>query len=234
MDAAGGHRDACWRRHADPWKVVILDRAVVGPRVLDIGCGYGWYCDLLLEKGLEATGLDRNLHPRRPGVFVQGSASELPFADGTFDTVVAFDVMEHIDDHDRFLEEVRRVCRSRLILSVPNEDDRRLTEWGLTYKHHRDKTHRRQYEREELESLLRGHGFECRFERRDSIFPVGVLPGYARSFWRLPVRAVIRMSRGLKVWEPGLWEPDLYAVCDRIDRAGSDGCESPASAGGRP
>ncbi len=52
---------------------------------------------------------------------VCGSALALPFADGVFDVVSAFDVIEHCDPEDQALAEVRRVLRpgGRLVMSVP-------------------------------------------------------------------------------------------------------------------
>jgi SAM-dependent methyltransferase len=43
----------------------------------------------------------------------------LPFNDGSFDTAMCVEVLEHIDDPHAFLAEIRRVSR-RLLVSVPN------------------------------------------------------------------------------------------------------------------
>lgn len=51
----------------------------------------------------------------------QGSMTELPYEDHTFDLVCAFDVIEHIDDHDKAVEEARRVLKpdGHLFITVP-------------------------------------------------------------------------------------------------------------------
>lgn len=50
-------------------------------------------------------------------------AQRLTFADNMFANVVAFDIMEHLDDDALFLQEIHRVCRGRVLLSVPIADD---------------------------------------------------------------------------------------------------------------
>jgi len=60
----------------------------------------------------------------------------LPFGDGEFDCVVAIDVLEHLDDDQRFLGELRRVLRpgGRVVVTVPNGDPKLLAnriKWRL-------------------------------------------------------------------------------------------------------
>ncbi len=52
----------------------------------------------------------------------------LPFAEGQFDCVVSIDVLEHLADDHRFLQEMRRVLRpgGRAVVTVPNGDPRLL------------------------------------------------------------------------------------------------------------
>ena len=64
--------------------------------------------------------LDIDARGLKPGD-VCASADQLPFADGTFDVVSAFDVVEHFADDVGLLTELRRVLRpgGTLLLSVP-------------------------------------------------------------------------------------------------------------------
>src|SRR5215467_7936272 len=54
--------------------------------------------------------------------FKQASVTELPFEDASFDLVVAFEVIEHLEHWRGFLEESRRVLAAsgQLIVSTPN------------------------------------------------------------------------------------------------------------------
>jgi len=82
------------------------------------------------------------------------SISELPFADSVFDLVCAFDIVEHVDDDDRALSELSRVCApgGAFLLSVPLHTSR----WTVFDEF---VGHRRRYEPARLLVQLREHGF---------------------------------------------------------------------------
>lgn len=85
-------------------------------QLLDIGCGTGATMDHLRKYG-EVQGIDLALIPlgfsRRRGHqrTMCASATELPFADESFDLVTALDVIEHLDDDVKGLSEIRRVLK---------------------------------------------------------------------------------------------------------------------------
>lgn len=93
--------------------------------LLDIGCGRGFLLNHLGDSGLSGlTGMDvyDDVHSDR-FEFVRGDVTErLPFEDGTFECVVAGEIIEHVPDPDSFLREIRRVLRPRgtLVISTPN------------------------------------------------------------------------------------------------------------------
>jgi SAM-dependent methyltransferase len=82
---------------------------------------------------------------RHPSVIFAGaSASELPFADRSFDLVLFLEVLEHLSSPRDALKEARRVCSGLLIASVPREPVWRLLNllrgaywgrWGNTPGH---------------------------------------------------------------------------------------------------
>jgi ubiquinone/menaquinone biosynthesis C-methylase UbiE len=102
-------------------------------RILDLGAGKGSFLVYAASQGAEVTGLE--LSPsyieiaqnraKEAGVTIalaQGRAEELPFPDQSFDFVNASEVIEHVQDPDRMLKELRRVLRSngKAYMSVPN------------------------------------------------------------------------------------------------------------------
>ena len=53
--------------------------------------------------------------------FVQADAHELPFSNGSFDCVVLGDILEHVLDPRKVVEEACRVSRKRVVITVPEE-----------------------------------------------------------------------------------------------------------------
>jgi SAM-dependent methyltransferase len=86
-------------------------------RVLDVGCGDGQVSRLAARLGAEVVGIDPTwncvsvAHGRGGAAFARAGAAQLPFADATFDAVVACLVFEHIRDVDAAIAEVARVLQ---------------------------------------------------------------------------------------------------------------------------
>lgn len=105
---------------------------VAGRRVLDLACGTGYGTAILGTAAAEVTGLDisaaaiRAARKRFAGdnvKFVIGDCFDLPFDDGSFDVIVANEMIEHVEDHPALLAEVRRVLASKglFLVSTPNK-----------------------------------------------------------------------------------------------------------------
>ncbi len=98
------------------------------PPVLDVGCGDGHFASMAFSKPLMVgLDLDEELvrEARERGVYrypLVASATYLPVADGTFGTVIANCVIEHIPDIEAVLREVARVLRpgGRFLFGVPS------------------------------------------------------------------------------------------------------------------
>lgn len=110
-----------------------LDRIlaeVQGDSVLDAGCGRGHLAALMAcaDPGAKVVGVDL-APPAKEGPanlsFVEGWLGRLPFADGSFETVVCTHVLEHVPDLEGALADLRRIARRRLILVVPREREAR-------------------------------------------------------------------------------------------------------------
>jgi SAM-dependent methyltransferase len=112
-------------------------------RLLDIGCGQMPY-RALFPQVTEYIGIDRPtpLHPDdRPALW--SDALRLPFADASFDTVLATQVLEHVAEPGALIAEAARVLRPGgvLLLTAPHiwelheepHDYFRFTRYGLAY-----------------------------------------------------------------------------------------------------
>lgn len=104
-----------------------------GPRVLDLGCGYGTLTAAAsLDYGLECTGIDRDEESlesarRRFGgcEFTNADAEALPFEAATYDTVVLRDTLHHLVNEGGWRQasaELLRVSKpdARLVVFDPN------------------------------------------------------------------------------------------------------------------
>ena len=119
-----------WNEHIS--RYTFAGRLARRKRVLDVGCGAGYGTAELAQTAREATGMDVSAeavgyaqeHYGRPNVrFELGSATEMPFADASFDLVVAFEVIEHLENWPQLLTEARRVLApgGQLVVSTPNK-----------------------------------------------------------------------------------------------------------------
>lgn len=107
-------------------KVELIDALLKrygGPqgKTLDAGCGEGVLVEKYAGLGWDIVGVDKNYASE----YVQeGSITELPFADQSFDTVMALDVLEHLQyrEQPKALTELLRVTRPGgvAIFSCPN------------------------------------------------------------------------------------------------------------------
>jgi SAM-dependent methyltransferase len=113
-----------------------------GPgRVLDVGCGMGELVRMLLGRGVDAQGVDIAGRPvahaeaLAPGRFAVASVLELPFEEGSFETVVCTDCLEHLseDDVPRAIAEIARVARRSVFLTIGTRADRD-GKWHLTVR----------------------------------------------------------------------------------------------------
>jgi len=110
-----------------------------GERILDIGCGDGYYDARIATRGAYVVGVDihekrldaaRRKHRSERADYHSMDAEELGFEPGSFDKVISFCVIEHFRNEDRVLEHVHRVLRpgGRLFLSADSLSNPEVTE----------------------------------------------------------------------------------------------------------
>ncbi len=111
-------------------EAALLAETPLAPPLLDVGCGDGLFAELS-DRLRGAIGVDlggrevrRAAHRAIYAATVQADAARLPFAAGSFATVVSISALEHMTDLDRVLAELARVLRpgGRLVMSVPGPE----------------------------------------------------------------------------------------------------------------
>lgn len=133
-------------------------------RMLDVGCGerpYAAFFEPRVDQylGLEYPPVADNLNPDvwnqpellRSLVDVWGDAQRLPFADASFDTVLAAEMLEHIPEPDACVAEIARVVKpgGRFLLTVPLIAP--LHQWPFDFYRYTPKG---------IEAIVERHGFE--------------------------------------------------------------------------
>lgn len=123
---AAKHGSAWWTVHVARYRHAL--DFVQGRRVLDIACGTGYGLSMLRERAHTVVGADVDVSAAagaktRAGTeVVLADGRELPFRNGSFDAVVSFETIEHVENRSRFVSELARVLTDSgiLILSTPN------------------------------------------------------------------------------------------------------------------
>ncbi|MGQ9787407.1 MAG: class I SAM-dependent methyltransferase [Anaerolineae bacterium] len=121
-----------WNRRYSLAKRVraVLSRVRGTGRALDVGCATGNFLDALRRRGWEVHGVEVNAQAaayarERLGLPVfTGDLVDAHFPDAWFDLVILWDVLEHLHDPKRALQEAARITQpgGTLVLSLPNPD----------------------------------------------------------------------------------------------------------------
>jgi len=132
-----------------------LAKEYINGELLEIGCGEGRGVDLLAPLSSSYQAIDKigavvdKLQKQYPAYqFKQGNIPPLPYDNDCFDTVVSFQVIEHIKNDQRYLEEIYRVLKPGGVALITTPNIKKT----LT----RNPWHIREYTAAELKSLAKG------------------------------------------------------------------------------
>lgn len=129
-------------------------------KILDLGCGTCKNFEFLRDYG-EAIGLDTSFYvlnfAPRDALKVCYSGTGLPFKNDTFDLITLFGVLEHIENEDEILKELRRVTKKngKIMIEVPAYK-------FLWSQHDVAFHHKRRYTEKLLTKKLEAFGFKIK------------------------------------------------------------------------
>jgi SAM-dependent methyltransferase len=150
-----------------------------GDRLLDLGCGGGRHAFEAARRGAQVVAMDTDcseldrvtatfaamaeageIPDGASGQAVAGDATSIPFPDGSFDKVIAAEVLEHLPADQSAMDEITRVLRpgGMAAVTVPSWLPERIC-WQLSDEYHNNKGgHIRIFTRRELVTKLTRSG----------------------------------------------------------------------------
>jgi ubiquinone/menaquinone biosynthesis C-methylase UbiE len=138
-----------------------------GKKILDIGCGFGWFEKLKGKETREIIAIDLNKKDLKIAQkecklknisFIEGSALSLKnFEKEIFDVVVMFDVIEHIpkNTEKKALKEIRKILSKKgiLVISTPLDNFSKFFDPAWYFGH-------RHYSEKKISKILKENGFK--------------------------------------------------------------------------
>jgi ubiquinone/menaquinone biosynthesis C-methylase UbiE len=113
-------------------RYTIASNFIEGKIVLDIASGEGYGSNLMSEKASfiygvdidESTIINARQKYKKPNLkYLVGNTSAIPLGDSSIDIVVSFETIEHHDEHQEMMNEIKRVLKPEgiLIISTPDK-----------------------------------------------------------------------------------------------------------------
>jgi len=194
-------QDTTYREHA-----LRVQQWITEEKVLDVGAGDGLITHLLIQKGLRATGIDNNrlavkLANDRGVPISYGDIYDLA---GSFDAVYAGDVLEHLENPSRALQEIGKVTNLLYVATPPR---------GLDPK---DRFHVHEFTQSELREFMWANGWR---ETSSTVANARILARFVRD----PVVVYTAIFGGKdSLQEPAIMPPNCEFVCFSDERRYSD------------
>ena len=152
----------------------------IGKDVLDIACGTGYGSALLAQSARTVTGVDVDASAIEACkvnycrtcsnlTFRKGDVADIPYPDASFDVLVSFETIEHVDAvaQEKFMCEIRRVLRpdGLLVISSPSKDAA-----------HSNAFHVHELEEGEFHALLEARFRNCAYFRQKIVLGSFIRP----------------------------------------------------------
>jgi SAM-dependent methyltransferase len=139
---------------------------ITSPKILDIGCGRGNLLKILKQMGCDCYGIERTEFPtdkHSQDIHIhRDNLEDINFAEGFFDAVIIWHVLEHINDPLSLIQETARILRpgGMLAIAVPNFDSSQARIFRESWFHLDLPRHRYHFTPDTLLRCLNKNGFD--------------------------------------------------------------------------
>jgi 2-polyprenyl-3-methyl-5-hydroxy-6-metoxy-1,4-benzoquinol methylase len=144
-----------------------LIKGIGAQRILDIGCGFGFflkgldyldYCTYGIDISKKA--IEESQKRSRAGL-AQANATAIPFKTSSFDAVTIFDLIEHVKDYEAGLREIHRVLKpgGYIFLITLNAGSFLRPLAGQSWSWYKDSSHEHMFSTSQIEKSLLICGF---------------------------------------------------------------------------
>ncbi|MBT3690769.1 class I SAM-dependent methyltransferase [Candidatus Woesearchaeota archaeon] len=179
-------------------------------KVLDVGCGVGYFTNLVELKGAKGFGIDiskeciKLAKENFKGEFLEGDITKLPYENNFFDVIHCDEVIEHLSLNEARLmvNEMQRVLKKggRIYVKTPNKEATGyrwlLQKFKGQQKIKKNDTHIFEYTKRELYNMFNKFGIN--YIKQETYIPnKGVLGVFLGSFFSFPI---LRKWFGIKLF----------------------------------
>jgi len=168
-------------------------------KILEVGCGVGYFCELLNKYGAKVWGIDISSDSidycknNIDGEFSIGDAESLAFEDKYFEKLLCTEVLEHVKNDKKALKEMYRVLKPNgcLVMTIPTQDG----VFGATIKNimhvHGEgpgKHEREGYSKKEIVELFESVGFKVNKTRYTMVFFTEIFMGITKIIYSMKTK----------------------------------------------
>ncbi len=169
-----------WTQNLLKHRLEILKKHISYPlnqvKILDIGCAKGFFLSLCDQESWQTFGVDISSYAlsfapqftKAKFLKLDASREKLSYTNDFFEAVVFFDVIEHLEQDEFFLKEIKRVLKDKGTFMLVTPDGK--SRWD------KDITHINIYRKEDLISKLEKFGFEVMHTEEERGYSVRIIP----------------------------------------------------------
>lgn len=140
-------------------------------KILDLGCGDGYLSYLMARAKHQVTAFDLSINrlEKFKNIATEyaieqqiGDVKSTGFPENTFDIIICSEVIEHIDEYEKVLQEAYRILKpeGQFIVSVPHDEPRKIITCPHCLKQFYRNGHINRFTRQNLPEALQEHQFQ--------------------------------------------------------------------------